>query len=138
MKVKRFTKTAKLPTRATFGSAGYDLYADEKITVYKNNGQATVKTGIAIELPEGYCGQIWPRSGMSARGITRDAGLIDPDYVGEIKVVIVNRTNDDYEINQGDRIAQLVLVKPGFFNVIEVDELADTDRGEGGFGSSGI
>lgn len=136
--VKRLTKTAVLPTRATDGSAGYDLYADEAVTIPPCHAQCLVSTGIAVAIPAGYCGQIWPRSGMDVNSrITRGAGLIDRDYRGELKVLLINRSATAYEIRRGDRIAQLVITAIATPDVVEFDELDDTARNAGGFGSTG-
>lgn len=136
--VKRLTETAKLPTLGSSGAAGFDLYADEDITIPPHNTTVTVKTGIAVAIDAGKCGQIWPRSGMAAKKeVSRDAGLIDPDYRGEIGVVLVNRSAFAYPVHRGDRIAQLVLTAAFTDSVVEVDDLNQTERGDGGFGSTG-
>ena len=136
--VQRLTATAKLPTLATDWSAGYDLYADENVTVPPHHGSILVKTGIAISIDPGKCGQIWPRSGMDVKsGVTRGAGLIDSDYRGEINVLLINRTAHAYPIQRGDRIAQMVLTTAFRDTVFEVDQLPPTSRGTSGFGSTG-
>lgn len=136
--VKRLTETAHLPKMATDGSAGYDLYADEDVTIPPHNSTTTVKTGIAVGIDPGKCGQIWPRSGMaSKKEVTRDAGLIDSDYTGEVCVVMVNRSAFAYPVRRGDRIAQLMLTSAFRDTVVEVDSLNETDRGANGFGSTG-
>jgi len=133
---KRLSPDAKLPTRATPGSSGFDLYCTARVDLPPGQ-RMLLPTGIAAALPPGTCGQIWPRSGMATRqGIDRLAGLIDEDYRGEIHVSLVNHGLDVAEFRPGDRIAQLVVV-PCLTEAQEVEELDDTQRGAGGFGSSG-
>lgn len=136
LKVKLLSNNAKLPKRATNGSAGYDLYAAEE-TVVPANEKRIVKTDIVISIPSGYYAQIFPRSGLAAKnGITTLCGTIDSDYVGEVKVCLYNTSLTDYEIEVGDRIAQLVIMKCEQFDTVQVEELEETDR-TGGFGSTG-
>lgn len=133
---KRLTPDATLPTRATPGSSGFDLYCTKRVDLPPGH-RMLLPTGIAAALPPGTCGQLWPRSGMADRqGIDRLAGLIDEDYRGEIHVSLVNHGLDLVEFRPGDRIAQLVVV-PYLGEAYEVEELDDTQRGAGGFGSSG-
>jgi dUTP pyrophosphatase len=137
LRVNLLTETAKVPVRATDGAAAFDLFADEDAIV-PAKGQRLVETGIAVGIAPGKCGQIWPRSGMDANAeVTRGAGLIDPDYRGPLRVLLINRSTVDYPILQGARIAQLLITK-AFAETIEiVDELGETERGSGGFGSTG-
>lgn len=138
LRINRLTDTAQLPTRATDGSAGYDLYADEHVTIPPHEGQALVSTGVAVAIPDNCCGQIWPRSGLDVKyRVTRGAGLIDSDYRGEIKVLLINRSAFAHGVQPGDRIGQLVIVPILTPEIIEVDDLDDTGRGAGGFGSTG-
>lgn len=130
-----------LPFYATAQSAGMDLRAnmDEPVTL-KPLDRALVPTGLRIALPEGYEAQIRPRSGLAlTRGITviNAPGTIDADYRGEIGVPIVNLSNDEYTINPGERIAQMIISKFEQVELIEVETLDETERGEGGFGSTG-
>lgn len=159
IKIKRLTETAKIPTRGSEYAAGYDLYADEDATIWPENNEL-IHTGIAIEIPEGYFGAIYARSGLASKQSLRPAncvGVIDSDYRGQVcvcihndnpyKVVQISTTEEGRplisapiqyrEIKKGDRIAQLVIQKfePVIFE--EVDELSDTNRGSGGFGSTG-
>ncbi|MDZ7756183.1 MAG: dUTP diphosphatase [Rhodohalobacter sp.] len=100
-----------------------------------------IPTGLQMALPEGYEAQIRPRSGLAIKnGITmlNTPGTIDADYRGEVKVIAINHGEDDFEISHGDRIAQMVIAPVTQFPVVEVDELDETDRGEGGFGSTGV
>jgi len=131
-----------LPEYATPYSAGMDLRANlDTPLIIKPLERMLVPTGIFIELPNGYEAQIRPRSGLAAKsGITvlNAPGTIDADYRGEVKVILVNLSKEDFQINNGERIAQMVIAKHE--NVIwsQVEELNDTDRGTGGFGHSGI
>ena len=131
-----------LPKYQTELSAGMDLYAniDEPITL-KSLERVLVKTGLFISLPKGYEAQIRPRSGLAFKnGITvlNTPGTIDADYRGEIGVILVNLSSQDFTINDGDRIAQLVISKYETAIWEEVENLDETNRGEGGFGSSGV
>lgn len=131
-----------LPKYQTEFSAGMDLYAniDEPITL-KSLERTLVKTGLFISLPKGYEAQIRPRSGLAYKnGITvlNTPGTIDADYRGEIGIILVNLSAQEFTINDGDRIAQMVIAKHENALWQEVDNLDETNRGEGGFGSSGI
>ena len=131
-----------LPKYQTELSAGMDLYAniDEPITL-KSLERVLVKTGLFISLPKGYEAQIRPRSGLAFKnGITvlNTPGTIDADYRGEIGVILVNLSSQDFTINDGDRIAQMVIAKHDTAIWEEVENLDETNRGEGGFGSSGV
>lgn len=131
-----------LPNYETIASAGMDLRANitESITL-KPLGRAIIKTGLFIALPIGYEAQVRPRSGLAAKnGITvlNSPGTIDADYRGEIGVILVNLSNDDFVIQNGERIAQMIIAKHERAEWIEVQELTETSRGEGGFGSTGV
>ena len=131
-----------LPNYETIASAGMDLRANitESITL-KPLGRAIIKTGLFIALPIGYEAQVRPRSGLAAKsGITvlNSPGTIDADYRGEIGVILVNLSNDDFVIQNGERIAQMIIAKHERADWIEVQELTETSRGEGGFGSTGV
>ena len=142
LKIKKVRKNAKLPTRGTVGSAGMDLYAciDEPITL--NGGdKAVIPTGIAIGLdnPE-YAAFVYARSGLAIKhgiGLLNSVGVIDSDYRGEICVGVINQLKEPYTIQPFERIAQMVIGPVALPELIEVDELDDTDRGTGGFGSTG-
>lgn len=137
LNVKRNNKYAKLPSRADAMSAGYDLYSVEDITV-QSHSWSLVDIGISIEMPDGVYGRIAPRSGLSLKGLCIGAGVIDRSYTGNIKVVIYNHADTDYQISINDRIAQLILEQIKTPEVVEVFEIHNTERGAGGFGSSGI
>lgn len=130
-----------VPSYATELSAGMDLKANITEPVVLNSlERAMVPTGLFIELPEGYEAQIRPRSGLAAKfGITvaNAPGTIDADYRGEIKVILVNLSKDQFVINPGERIAQMVIARYEKIEWEEVSELGQTDRGAGGFGSTG-
>lgn len=131
-----------LPKYQTELSAGMDLYAniDEPITL-KPLERTLVKTGLFISLPKGYEAQVRPRSGLAFKnGITvlNTPGTIDADYRGEIGVILVNLSSQDFTINDGDRIAQMVIAKHEIAIWEKVENLDETNRGEGGFGSSGV
>lgn len=143
MKIKIINKSDhQLPNYETLGSAGMDLRAcvDAPSTL-KPLQRAIVKTGLFIELPIGYEAQVRPRSGLAAKkGITvlNSPGTIDADYRGEIGVILVNLSNEDFTIEHGERIAQLVIAKHERAVWEEVTELGETSRGAGGFGSTGV
>ena len=131
-----------LPAYETPGSAGMDLSsaADGPITLEANGGRAGVPTGWAIELPAGSEGQVRPRSGLAMKhGITclNSPGTVDADYRGEVKVILINLGEEDFVIRRGDRIAQMVVAPVARAGWVEVDDLDETARGAGGFGSTG-
>ena len=131
-----------LPKYQTELSAGMDLYAniDEPITL-KPLERTLVKTGLFISLPKGYEAQVRPRSGLALKNgstVLNTPGTIDADYRGEIGVILVNLSSQDFTINDGDRIAQMVIAKHETTIWEEVENLDETNRGEGGFGSSGV
>lgn len=135
--VKRLHEDAHLPTRQTEGSAGYDLYSVEAITIAPGEWSC-VGTGVALTVPEGTYGRVAPRSGLSCKGTHVGAGVIDRDYTGEVKVLLFNMNREKcIDISKGDRVAQLLLSKIALSDVLEVDSLSETDRGSGGFGSTG-
>lgn len=139
MKIKLLTDTATAPTYATDGSAGLDLYADGDYGIPSESDFVVVSTGISVEIDADKTGLVWPRSGMASKfGIDTGAGVIDSDYRGELKVLLFNHGDDTYRIKRGDRIAQLLIV-PCYRPKIEiVDSLDETERGAGGFGSTGV
>ena len=141
LRVRRLDPAAKLPVRAHDDDAGYDLHALHAVRL-DPGARARVATGIAIELPPGHAGLVLPRSGLAARhgiALVNAPGLIDAGYRGELQVLLLNTDRDAaFEIAAGDRIAQLVIVAVAAPAVVEVDALAATARGEGGFGSSGV
>jgi dUTP pyrophosphatase len=137
--VKRLTAHAKLPAKATIGSAGYDL-ASAVDAVIPPGSRELISLGICIQVPRGTYGRIAPRSGLAVRnGIQVGAGVIDSDYTGEVKVLLFNHGTEPFAVTSGDRIAQLLIEKIVDDAEIKlVDEFVATDRGSGGFGSTGI
>ena len=131
-----------LPSYETIASAGMDLRANIAAPItLKPLERAMIKTGLFIALPLGYEAQVRPRSGLAFKnGITvlNSPGTIDADYRGEIAVILVNLSNQDFIVQNGERIAQLIIAKHERATWIEVQELSQTDRGEGGFGSTGV
>ena len=142
MTIKIINKsTHKLPAYETIASAGMDLRANiSEAVILKPLARAIIKTGLFIELPVGFEAQVRPRSGLAAKhGLTvlNSPGTVDADYRGEIGVILVNLSNTDFKIENGGRIAQLVIAKHERAQWVEVQELNETSRGEGGFGSTG-
>lgn len=139
--VKRLDPGVPLPTSAHPGDAGLDLCAAEDVTL-KPGERASIPTGIAVAIPEGYAGFVLPRSGLAARhglSMVNAPGLIDAGYRGEIRLVLINLDpSEALELRRGDRVAQLVLQPVPEVQVREVDELPPSARGEGGFGSTGL
>ncbi|MBD0831174.1 dUTP diphosphatase [Aestuariibaculum sediminum] len=143
MQIKIINKSSHdLPHYETMASAGMDLRANlSESRVLKPLERSIVGTGLFIELPIGYEAQVRPRSGLAAKkGITvlNAPGTVDADYRGEIGVILVNLSNEEFVINNGERIAQLVIAKHERAEWVPVEELSETDRGEGGFGSTGV
>lgn len=142
LKIRKVSENAIIPKRATGGSAGLDLcaYIDAPITL-QGGETALVPTGLAIELPSAdYGAFIFARSGLAIKhgiGLLNSVGVIDSDYRGEIKVGLINQINEAYTIEPGERIAQMVIMPVSMMPVEEVDTLGETDRGAGGFGSTG-
>ena len=142
MKIKIINKSKhELPSYATNAAAGMDLRANlEEPILLKSLERTLVATGLFIELPIGYEAQIRPRSGLAFKnGVTvlNSPGTIDADYRGEIKVILVNLSNTDFTINDGERVAQMVIAKHENAEWIEVEQLIETERGAGGFGHTG-
>jgi len=137
LKVKKIHPNAKLPAYAHQNDAGMDLYVAEEVVL--NPGEVSrVKTGIAVEIPDGYAGLCWDRSSLSTNyGLKTVAGVIDAGYRGEIMVGIMNLGKEAYTFKPGDRIAQMIIHKIEHPEIVEAAELSKTPRGEGGFGSTG-
>ncbi|WP_396179068.1 dUTP diphosphatase [Flavobacterium sp.] len=143
MNIKIINKSQHpLPNYESIASAGMDLRANLTESVTLNQlERAIIKTGIFIELPTGFEAQVRPRSGLAAKkGITvlNAPGTVDADYRGEIGVILVNLSNETFVVENGERIAQLIIAKHERAEWIEVQELSETSRGEGGFGSTGV
>ena len=139
--VRRLDPELPLPEYAKPGDAGVDLRATTDVVLAPGGGRALVPTGLAVAIPRGYAGFVQPRSGLAMRhGVTclNTPGLIDADYRGELKVLLVNTDPaEPFEIRRGERIAQLVIQAVEHVTFVEVDELDETERGEGGFGHTG-
>jgi len=137
--VKRLTETAKLPDKANLFDAGLDLYCDEKEVVRLAPGERKLfSTGIAMAIPKGFVGLIWPRSGHAVKkGLDTMAGVIDAPYRGEVKVLLINHSSDYQYYSPADKIAQIIIQPVPDFTAIEVENLDETSRGDKGFGSSG-
>ncbi len=139
--IKRIDLTLPAPERAHAGDAGVDLRSSVDL-VLRAGERATIPTGIALAIPPGYAGFVQPRSGMASKrglGIVNTPGLIDSGYRGEVKVIVINLDpREVIEIHRGDKIAQIVFLEVPDLKLIEVDELPPSERGERGFGSSGV
>lgn len=143
IQVKKLNENAKLPFRATDGSAGADLFACiEQDIVIEAGERVLVPTGIAFAIPDkGYGGFVFPRSSVASKhgvSLSNCVGVIDSDYRGEVKIPIINHSRTAYTVKNGDRIAQLVIMPVDVSDFVEASDLSDTERGEGGFGSTGI
>ena len=137
LKIKKLNSEAKLPTKHHESDAGLDFYCVEEVVV-KSGEQAVVKTGVSIEVPFGYTGLIWDKSGISIKhGIKTLGGVIDSGYRGEILIGVINHSKEDYIFEKGNKIAQMLIQKIEDVNIKEVEELSVADRGEKGFGSTG-
>jgi dUTP pyrophosphatase len=136
LKVNLLNENAIAPKRGSEGAAGYDLFSSEDIEVGPHS-QALIPTGIAIQMPDGVYGRIAPRSGLSLKHTITSAGVIDPDYRGEIKVIFFNLSEDPINILAGHRVAQLILEKFTIADVF-VTDLSSTERSDAGFGSTGV
>ncbi|HIR90968.1 MAG TPA: dUTP diphosphatase [Candidatus Limicola stercorigallinarum] len=139
--IKRLDPTVELPRYAYPGDAGLDIRANETVDI-PPLARVLISTGLAVAIPDGFAGFMQPRSGMALKkglSIANTPGLIDAQYRGELKVIAVNLdTHETIHIEKGERIAQLVIQEVPVVELVEVDELDDTERGSGGFGSSGV
>lgn len=142
VKIKKLNEKATIPTRGSDYAAGYDLYACIDEEMYIPSGKTKkIGTGIAMEIPHGYFGAVYARSGLATKKglrLANSVGVIDEDFRGEIIVPIFNDSNFGESIKPGERIAQLIIQKYGEAEFSEVEELDDTERGSGGFGSTGM
>ncbi|KAF0207603.1 MAG: dUTP diphosphatase [Actinomycetota bacterium] len=141
LEIKRLDAELPLPSYAHAGDAGLDLFAAEN-RILQPFERALIPTGIAVAIPEGFAGFVLPRSGLAIKrglSVVNSPGLIDSHYRGEIKVIAINMdAHAQIEIGRGEKIAQLVIQRVEVVELIEVDQLNETARGEGGFGSTGI
>ena len=137
--IRRLDPGLPLPARARAGDAGVDLAAAQEVTLGPGE-RAAVPTGVAVAIPEGYAGLVAPRSGLARRhglGIVNAPGVVDAGYRGEIRVVLVNHGAEPVSLARGEWIAQLLVLPVSMVEMVEVDELPPTERGAGGFGSTG-
>ncbi|HKS30685.1 MAG TPA: dUTP diphosphatase [Pyrinomonadaceae bacterium] len=133
----RLHEAARLPTRGSMHSAGLDLYAAEGLTI-PARARAAVRTGLAVSIPQGFYGRVAPRSGLAVRhGLDVLAGVIDSDYRGEIICALINHGDEAIEIDAGMRVAQLIIEAIATPEPVWSDDLSETERGRGGFGSTG-
>ena len=138
IKIKKLSETATPPKYANPGDAGMDFYSDETVNLQPNE-RKLISTGISMAIPEGYVGLIWDKSGLASKhGLKTMAGVIDSGYRGEIKVLVHNLSNQLYVIEAGKKIAQMLIQPVEQKTITEVEDLNQTGRGEGGFGSTGL
>lgn len=141
LRFQRLVDDARLPTRANAGDVGLDLYAAEAATIAPAGGRASIGTGLAVEIPAGHAGLVLPRSGTAARhgvALVNAPGLVDAGYRGELRVLLLNTDpKQPFEVRPAQRIAQLLVVPFATAEPLEVGELSESTRGDGGFGSSG-
>jgi dUTP pyrophosphatase len=136
--IKKINPEAKIPAFAIAGDAGIDLYSAEDKIIEPGERYAC-STGIAMQIPRGYAGLVWDKSGIAAKfGLKTMAGVIDSGYRGELKIVLINLGKEEYKISKGDKIAQMLIQEINNPEIVEVSDLDDSQRGEGGFGSTGI
>lgn len=137
VKILKIDSDAIIPNYANEDDAGLDLYSVEELII-KPNKRAAIRTGVKMEIPEGYVGLVWDKSGLALNdGIKTMAGVIDSGYRGEIKIVLINLSNQDFEIKKGQKIAQMLIQKIEHPEIEIAEFLSESGRGEGGFGSTG-
>ena len=136
LKVKKVQMDAKLPQYGHTGDAGLDLFSSIDFVLEKGQVEA-IPSGIKVAIPDGFVGLIWDKSGVSLKGVHRLAGVIDSGYRGEVKVVMINLSDKPFAIDKGMKIAQMLVQPITMVRVVETEDLDDTSRGEGGFGSTG-
>lgn len=138
IKIKKLTPDTITPTYAHPGDAGMDIFSNEDCIILPGK-RYLVSTGWSLELPEGYVSLIWDKSGIASKfGITTMGGVIEHTYRGEYKILLFNTTDNEYVIKKGDKIAQILIQPITTVEIEEVEELSETARGEGGFGSTGL
>lgn len=137
IKIKKLNSEAKIPKHAHYNDAGMDLFAIDAFEMLSNE-RKSIPIGIAVEIPDGYVGLIWDKSGLSHKyGLKTFGGVVDAGYRGEISVGLMNLSNESFKFEKGHKIAQLLIQKVEHIEFEEVAELNDTSRGENGFGSTG-
>jgi dUTP pyrophosphatase len=138
IRIKKLHPEARIPKYAREDDAGMDLYSLEKITLQPNAREA-IPTGISMAIPRGYVGLVWDKSGIAAKyGIKTMAGVIDAGYRGEVIIIVHNLSSASYTFEKGSKVAQMLIQPVEQRKIVEVDELEDTQRGKGGFGSTGL
>lgn len=137
IKIKKLHPDAIIPSYAHEGDAGMDLYSVEDL-VLKPKHRAKIKTGISIELPKGYVSLVWDKSGVGSKGIKVLGGVLDSGYRGEYIVMLVNLSSKDFVVKKGQKVAQVLIQKVESPKIEVVEELSSSERGKGGFGSSGV
>lgn len=137
LKIKKLNLEAILPNYSYEDDAAFDLFSTETLEI-KPNQRLQIPTGVAMQIPVGYVGLIWDKSGLSHKhGLKTLGGVIDSGYRGEVQVGLINLSNENYKIEKGHKVAQMIIQKKETCEIAEVDDLDDSERGEGGFGSSG-
>lgn len=137
LKIKKLNPEAVLPNYSYEDDAAFDLFSTEDIEI-KSNHRVQVPTGIAMQIPVGFVGLIWDKSGLSHKhGLKTLGGVVDSGYRGEVQVGLINLGKESYKIKKGHKVAQMIIQKKETCEIVEVDELEESERGEGGFGSSG-
>jgi len=138
IRFKKISEDSKVPSFANEGDAGMDLYASEDMEVARGEIKA-VPTGVKMELPKGYVALIWDKSGIALKsGIKTMGGVLDSGYRGEIKVIVTNLSDEVFEVKKGDKVAQMLIQKVESPEVEITEDLSDSERGDGGFGSTGL
>jgi dUTP pyrophosphatase len=137
IKIKKLRSDAKVPSYANPGDAGMDIYSVEDLILPPKH-RAKIKTGISIELPKGYVSLVWDKSGVGSKGIKVLGGVLDSGYRGEYIIMLVNLSSENFEIKKGQKVAQILIQKVESPKIKVVDSLTDSERGAGGFGSSGV
>ena len=138
IKIKKLSEDAISPTYANPGDAGMDFYSNEEIII-RPDERKLISTGISMAIPEGYVGLIWDKSGSACKhGLNTMAGVIDAGYRGEVKILVHNLSQQEYKVEKGKKIAQMLIQPVEQKQILEVDDLDNTERGEGGFGSTGL
>lgn len=136
LQVKKLSEHARIPERGTAGAAGLDLFAADMVVIARNS-RALIPLDLAFTIPMGYVGILKSRSSMALKGLDVEAGVIDSDYRGHVQVLLQNTGQVNMTVHKGDKIAQMIILPAPAMTVCEVDELDDTERGYGGFGSTG-
>ena len=135
-RVRLVDPKARKPVKADYGAAGYDVFSVDDVIIEPGHRQL-ISTGLSLEVPVHFYVRVAPRSGLSLRGVDIGAGVIDSSYRGTVKVLVINNGTEDFVVTEGTKIAQLILERCSNVSIFEVDSLSETERGYGGFGSTG-